>query len=215
MLCAKAGKSGTVIAAVVLAAGESRRMGFPKAALPYRNSTFLQATVAACDAAGLSPVVVVVSSSIRKALNGIQLANFVVAINDTPQTGQIGSLKKGLGLLLNRPVDAAVVWPVDHPRVRIATVQQMLEAYRESRAPIVIPTYQGKRGHPVLFARSLFEELLAAPADLGARAVVRADRGRVAEVPVEDPAILEDIDTPDAYENLIRASGLPPVEPPE
>lgn len=203
-----------MIAAIILAAGESRRMGFPKAALPYRNSTFLQATVAACDAAGLTPVVVVVNADTRNALKGIELPRLVVVVNQAPQTGQIGSLKKGLGMLLNRPVDAVVVWPVDHPHVRIATVQQMLEAYRESGAPILIPTYQGRRGHPVLFARPVFDELLAAPAELGARAVVRANRSRVFEVPVADPAILEDVDTPDAYENLIRASGSPPHEPP-
>ncbi len=189
-------------------------MGLPKATLPYRNSTFLQATIAACEAAGLTPVVVVVNPDIRNALRGIELPRIVAVINQAPQSGQIGSLKIGLGLLLNRPVDAAVVWPVDQPHVRIATVQQMLEAYRESRAAIVIPTYQGKRGHPVLFARAVFDELLAAPAELGARAVVRANRSRVFEVPVADAAILEDVDTPEAYENLIRAFGSPPQEPP-
>ena len=203
-----------MIAAIILAAGESRRMGFPKAALPYRNSTFLEATVSASDAAGLTPVVVVVSPGTHNTLKGIKLPKLLVAINETPQTGQIGSLRKGLDTLLNRPVDAVVVWPVDHPHVRVATIQQMLGAYRESGAPIVIPTYQGRRGHPVLFARPVFDELQTAPGELGARAVVRANRSRVFEVPVPDPAILEDIDTPDAYENLIRTSGSPPLEPP-
>ncbi len=99
------------------------------------------------------------------------------------------------------------MWPVDQPHVLVRTVEVLLEEFRRSGSPIVIPVHRGRRGHPVLFGRPVFEELLGASQDLGARAVVRADAGRVREVPVADAAVLEDIDTPEAYEELVRRSG--------
>jgi len=202
-----------VIGAIILAAGASRRMGFPKPDLPYRNSTFLGATAQACEAAGLKPVVVVVSPETHNALAIGHLPNLLVVENETPHTGQLGSLKKGLRAVLNRPVEGVVVWPVDQPHVRVDTVQQLIETYRRSPRGIVVPTYDGRRGHPVLFGRAVFDELLATPEDLGARAVVRADPSRVVEVAVPDRAVLEDIDTPEAYERLLKDSPPPPIEP--
>jgi molybdenum cofactor cytidylyltransferase len=83
-------------------------------------------------------------------------------------------------------------------------VAALVDAFRRTGAPIVVPTFQGRRGHPVLFARSTFAELLDAPDDQGARAVVRKDPGRVTEVPVSDSAVLEDLNTPDDYKALLR-----------
>ncbi len=92
--------------------------------------------------------------------------------------------------------------------VRAETFASVIEAYRRLATPIAIASYQGRRGHPVLFARELFVELAAAPEDQGARAVVAADPARVAYVDVDDPGILMDLDTP---EDLERAGlGRPP-----
>jgi molybdenum cofactor cytidylyltransferase len=128
--------------------------------------------------------------------------------NNHPETGQIGSIKQGISAVVNRPVEAVVVWPVDQPRVSVRTVERLTEEYRSSKASVVVPAHEGRRGHPVLFGRAVFDDLLNAPADLGARAVVWAQqqRGRLLEVPVTDAAILEDIDTPEAYEDLLRRS---------
>jgi molybdenum cofactor cytidylyltransferase len=87
-------------------------------------------------------------------------------------------------------------------------VELLLEAYRTGNASVVVPTHDGRRGHPVLFGRDVFDGLLSAPQDLGARAVVRAQQrqGRLLEVSVNDRAVLEDVDTPEAYEALLRHS---------
>jgi molybdenum cofactor cytidylyltransferase len=197
-----------VIAAIVLAAGESRRMGFPKALLRYRDMTFLESILAACAAARLEPSVVVLGPDAPKILALVRLGPIVEVRNNHPETGQIGSIKQGISAVVNRPVEAVVVWPVDQPRVSVRTVERLTEEYRSSKASVVVPAHEGRRGHPVLFGRAVFDDLLNAPADLGARAVVWAQqqRGRLLEVPVTDAAILEDIDTPEAYEDLLRRS---------
>jgi len=197
-----------MIAAVILAAGESRRMGFPKALLRYRDKTFLESLVAAAGAAGLDPSVVVLGLDAAKILASVRLGPIIEARNEHPETGQIGSIKEGMSTILNRPVEAVIIWPVDQPHVSVRTVELVIEGYRKGHASVVVPVYQGRRGHPVLFSRDVFEDLLNAPVDLGARAVVRAQEqaGRLLEVPVADPAILEDVDTPEAYEDLLRRS---------
>lgn len=192
-------------------------MGYPKALLRYRGKTFLESVLEASTAAGLDPAVVVLGPDAAKILSAIDLGSVVLARNERPETGQIGSIRAALDLLINRPVDAAVVWPVDQPHVAVATVECLVQYFREHHTAIVLPAYSGRRGHPVLFARAVFAELLAAPSDSGARTVVRADPARVAEVEVTDAAVTEDIDTPAAYEALIRQTtppspGRPDVE---
>lgn len=183
-------------------------MGFPKALLRYRDKTFLESIVAAAGAAGLDPSVVVLGLDAAKILASVHLGPIVEARNERPETGQIGSIRQGLSTIINRPVDAVIVWPVDQPHVSVRTVELVLEEYRKGHASVVLPVCQGRRGHPVLFSRDVFEDLLNAPPDVGARAVVRAQEqaGRLLEVPVADPAILEDVDTPEAYEDLLRRS---------
>jgi molybdenum cofactor cytidylyltransferase len=102
----------------------------------------------------------------------------------------------------------ALIHLADHPMVRAETFAAVIDCYRSVGKPITIARYQGRRGHPVLFARDLFVELAGAPEDQGARAVVAADPSRVAYVDVDDPGVLTDLDTP---EDLERAGlGRPP-----
>jgi molybdenum cofactor cytidylyltransferase len=114
----------------------------------------------------------------------------------------------GIEAVLNHPVEGALVWHVDRPHVAIATVEALLDRSRQGGEPIVVPSYQARRGHPVIFGRAVFEELLAVPDDQGARGVVRSDPSRVAVVPVDDPAVTEGIDTPEAYKELLRREDI-------
>ncbi len=198
-----------MIALLVLAAGESRRMGYPKALLRYRGRTFLESILEAASAAGIEKQLIALSPEADNILKSNELHRAVVVPNETPQAGPIGSIRAAVRAILNHPVDALLVWPVDHPHVAIATVQALMARFYESKGEILVPAYQGRRGHPVLFSRAVFDELLEAPDSQGARAVVRKDRSRVIEVPVEDPAILEGIDTPAQYEALLRRSAFP------
>ena len=196
-----------MIAAIILAAGESRRMGYPKALLRYRGSPFLEGILEAASAAALEPRVVVLGPDASQVLESVDLRGAMEVRNLRPETGQLGSMKLGIQAIVNHPVNAAVVWTVDQPHVAVRTVELLVEEFRAGGAPIIVPTHGGRRGHPVLFGREVFQELLAAPLDVGARAVVRSRPERVREVPVADQAVLEDIDTPEAYEELVRRSG--------
>jgi CTP:molybdopterin cytidylyltransferase MocA len=193
-----------MFAAIILAAGASERMGYPKALLPYRGRPFLAGIVDACYAAGIEKRVVVLGYYADKIKEEIDLSQAIVAMNDDLAAGPIGSIRAGLTALAPFPVDAVLVWPVDRPHVTVATVEALLDGFRSTHRAIVVPTHGAKRGHPVLFGRQVFAELLGAPNDEGARAVVHKDAARVAEVAVADPAVLEDFNTPDDYRKLLR-----------
>jgi len=193
-----------MIAAIILAAGASERMGFPKALLPYRGRPFLAGIMDACYAAGIEKRVVVLGYYADKIKENVDLADVIVAMSSDLDAGPIGSIRAGLDALAHEPVDAVVVWPADRPHIAVATVESLVDGFRSTHKPIVVPTYEGKRGHPVLFARAVFAELLGAPRDEGARAVVHKDPGRVAEIAVDDAAVLEDFNTPDDYKKLLR-----------
>jgi len=175
-----------VITAIILAAGASQRMGRPKALLLFQRGTFLETTIAASRAAGVDSCVVVLGPDADKVLESIDLSGVAVVRNDKPASGPIGSIRLAIGAL-NHAVEAVLVWHVDRPHVAVATLAKLVDRFRQGGAAIVLPTLSGRRGHPVMFGRT-----------------VLADASRVALVPVDDPAVLEDIDTPDEYADLLR-----------
>ncbi len=194
------------VSGVVLAGGASRRMGTPKAGLLHDGRTFLACAIAALHDAGVVDVVVVAGhapDAVRASLPRDRSATLLC--NPAPHRGQLSSLKVALAAQLDAldPAAATVVALVDHPAVRPATVATLVAAWRASPdAAIVVASHGGERGHPVLFARSVWRELLATPDELGARAVVRASSARVRVVEVDDPGILIDVDTPDDLRRL-------------
>jgi molybdenum cofactor cytidylyltransferase len=115
----------------------------------------------------------------------------------------LSSLQCGLRAFRETP-DAVFVWPVDHPLVERDTVVAMITAFQRTDAPVVVPTHGGRRGHPVLFAARVIPELLAADPSLGARSVVHAHDDRL-ELPVPDPGVVADIDTPEDYARVFGA----------
>lgn len=193
-----------MIAAIVPAAGRSSRMGHPKALLTYRGEPFLTGILAACYAAGIERRVAVLGADHDTVLRSIDLGESAAVVSDDLAAGPIGSVRTGLRILADHPIEAVLVWPVDRPHVATATIEALLDGFRSSGKPIVVPAHGGRRGHPVVFGRAVFDELRAAPDDEGARAVVRADPSRVHEVAVDDPAVLEDFNTPDEYHRLLR-----------
>jgi CTP:molybdopterin cytidylyltransferase MocA len=130
----------------------------------------------------------------------------MIVDNPEPETGPIASLRNALRALQPLQPNAVLVWPVDLPHVRVTTVERILEARRRTRANIVLPTFGKRHGHPVIWGSSLFGELLES-ADAtreGARAVLHAHEADVMRVAVDDPAVIDTINTPDDYERLVR-----------
>ncbi|MGE0821440.1 MAG: NTP transferase domain-containing protein [Candidatus Binatia bacterium] len=192
-----------MISGIVLAAGESRRMGSPKALLQYQGQTFIHRICSAFLSAGVDELVVVLGAraeELRQALP--TAAKLRTVVNARYAQGQLSSLMVGIGALAPES-EAAIVNLVDHPLIEAATIKALIASFRVDPIPIIIASYQGQRGHPVLFARRLYGEILAAPLDQGAKVVVRKDPTRVRELLVADPGILADIDTPQDYTRYV------------
>jgi molybdenum cofactor cytidylyltransferase len=193
---------------VILAAGDSTRMGFPKALLLTRDGKpFVAAIAETFAAAGISEIVVVTGRDHERVAAALAHATLPVAPqvvrNLVPSRGQLSSLLIGIDQL---PADApaAVVTLVDVPLMTVETVRLVVSEWRRTGAPIVRPAIGEQHGHPVVFDRRLFQELRQAPLDVGAKAVVRAHAAEIVNVEVTDTGCLVDVDTPGDYEALGR-----------
>jgi molybdenum cofactor cytidylyltransferase len=189
------------VAAIILAAGASARMGKPKQLLDWEGRPLVRAAAEVALAAQLDPLLVVVGGAqtqVAEALAGLPLR---MIANPNYSDGQSTSLHAGI-TALGQDADAAVVLLGDQPFVTAAIIEQLVAEWQTSGAAIIAPAYAGQRGNPVLFARSVFPELLAIQGDQGARGVLAADRTRVRLVTFDDPRPLTDIDTPEDYKRL-------------
>jgi CTP:molybdopterin cytidylyltransferase MocA len=188
-------------AGIILAAGESSRMGSPKALLEFRGETFLDRLIG-CLAAHCSPVIVVVGHEPEVIRGGVRApGKAVFVLNPEYQLGQFSSLRCGLRAVPQN-AEGVIFTPVDHPNIEPATVTRLIE----SGAAIAIPQYLGRHGHPVLFSRALVPELLAQPPDSDARTVFHQHQKEIRYIDVADAGILDDIDDPEAYRRLLASA---------
>ncbi|HTG62677.1 MAG TPA: nucleotidyltransferase family protein [Terriglobia bacterium] len=193
-----------MIAGIVLAAGESSRMGTDKARLGYKNSTFLETILNTLGAAGVERVAVVLGHHAEEIRRTMNLGGAEVSINGDYRRGQTSSLQTGLKALEGTELEAVIVCLVDHPAVSAHTLRRLVDSFSASRPPVVIPTYQGRRGHPVVIGRPLFDELKSLGPDAGANTVVHKYQAAAQFVEVNDPGVLLDIDDPESYRRLIE-----------
>lgn len=195
------------VAGVILAGGRSARMGSAKALLDFRGAPFVVRILEVLEALEVRPRVVVIGPedmSVRGVLSG---RDCLVLENPDVDGGPIASLRTALQAL--GPVQPAgvLVWPVDLPHVRLTTVERLLDTHRQHRPAVVVPAFGDRRGHPVLWDASLYAELResAAATREGARAVLRAHQAAVRTVPVDDPAVVDSLNTPEDYQRLVRS----------
>jgi len=191
-------------AGIVPSSGSSERMGRDKGLLEVEGRSFLQRTVAALAEGGCDPVLVVVADGEEALAAEAARVGAVVLLNPDPGEGPITSLRIGLAAL-DGSVAGIAYLPVDHPMVRAETVGRLLDEARSSGAPLTVPIHQGKRGHPAIFAKQLFVELLDPALEGGARTVVHDHLADASLVEVDDEGVVIDIDTPDAYEAVLAA----------
>jgi molybdenum cofactor cytidylyltransferase len=179
-----------MLAAVILAGGESRRMGSPKALLPYQSRTFLEHLLDVARHPKIGLVRIVLGAHAEEIRGRLSLDPATVVVNAAWEQGQLTSIQAALRGLPPGATDGIVLFLVDHPLISAATLSTLVERFYASDKPIVLPAYKSKRGHPVIFASSLYPELLAAPLDKGARAVVWAHAADVLEVPTADEGVI-------------------------
>lgn len=197
-----------MISAVILSAGESSRMGRPKALLPIDGVRFIERIVATLKSTRVDEIIAVLGHNAEEMRQKVSDLPVKIVVNPDYKQGQLSSLIAAIRSIESgenhHRVDAILVHLVDHPYINVDLVNLMIDRFSETKQLIVVPRYRGRRGHPVIFSRALFAELLAAPLDQGAKAVVHAHRDQTLEIDTEDEGVAIDIDTPEEYRKHIK-----------
>jgi molybdenum cofactor cytidylyltransferase len=186
-----------MLAAVILSGGASRRMGSPKALLPYRGGTFLEHLLKVTDHPRIGWRRVVLGADAQAIAEGVKLPAGKVVINENWEAGQLSSIQAGVRSL-PAGTDGMLLCLIDHPLISRELVGALVARFYESGKPIVLPIYKGRRGHPVIFAARVYAELLSAPLETGARAVVWAHREDVFEMETREEGCILNLNDPDA-----------------
>lgn len=189
---------------VILAAGESSRMGRDKALLPWHGSTFLGAAIESlqphCDL-----VTVVAGANAESLKPVIYSRGAFLLVNPHPEQGQFSSLRIGVQNVLDRGRDAAIITLVDRPAASSKTVGELRRAFLEAvvaRDWAVVPEYGGNHGHPIVVGREMIQRFLDAPVTSNAREVEHAVQNKVRYVPVSERNVIANVDTPEEYARL-------------
>ncbi|MDV3244717.1 MAG: nucleotidyltransferase family protein [Nitrososphaerales archaeon] len=194
-----------MISGLILAAGASRRMGAPKQSMNIAGKPMLQYAVDAFKDSRLGEVVLVVRAGLL--WKPAAVGRLRVVFNPHPEEGISSSLRLGLTSINSRS-EAVVIGLGDKPLLLPSTIRGLVSAYRESGSRIIIPTYEGMRGNPILLRKTLYGEMLRLRGDTGAKSVIKRHAESVLEVPVTDEGVLVDVNTPAdirAAERLLAA----------
>jgi molybdenum cofactor cytidylyltransferase len=190
-----------MLAAVILSGGASRRMGSPKALLPYQGRPFLEHLLDIAKHPRIGARRVVLGPDAATISSQVALAPEEVVINKEWERGQLSSIQAAIRSL-PAGTDGFLLCPVDHPLISASLIGELIEAFENTRSAIVLPLYRGRRGHPVIFAARLYEELLNAPEEKGARAVVWAHPEEISEVPTNEEGCVLNLNDPEAFDKL-------------
>jgi len=182
-------------------------MGAPKALIPYRGKSFVEHLIEVTrhPRVGLTRIVVGAhADEIRERLTG---HSSEIVVNADWAKGQLSSIQSGVRALPEDSTDGMILCPVDHPIVSSELVARLIEEFDASRKSIALPTYRGRRGHPLIFRAKLYEELLAASAEVGARQVVWAHENDTCHVPTEEEGVVLNINDPATLERALGRTG--------
>src|ERR1039457_1295429 len=194
------------LAAIIPAGGESRRMGVPKALLPFRGRTFVEHLLEVTRHPRVGVTRIVVGAHANEIREKLSAHAVEIVVNADWAKGQLSSIQAGIRSLPDGGNDGMILAPVDHPIVSAALVAQLIREFDSSGKAIVLPTFHGRRGNPLIFRASLYPELLQASPEVGARQVVWAHADEVREVPTEEEGVVLNINDPAALEPALGSS---------
>ncbi len=181
------------VAAIVLAAGKSSRMGSQKQLLRLGEKTLLEHTIGNVRAAGVSEIILVLGFAAETIQQQLQARDIRIVVNDAFESGMGTSLQRGIDAL-SRHVSAVLIALADQPLVKAKTMGELIRQYRQHKPQILIPTYRGFRGNPVLIDRSVFPEIAGLNGDTGCRAIFGDHLENILKTPVNDIGVLLDVD---------------------
>lgn len=193
-----------MIAAIILAAGESRRMGQMKQLLPWGATTILGNVIENVRASRVDEVILVVGYRAEEVLAAISYSGIKVKINPLYQQGMSSSIRAGLQAISDN-TQAVLLVLGDLPLVSSETINKLIYAYERFRSDkrIIVPTYQGQRGHPVILDLKYRDDIMQLTGDLGCRQIITAHPHDILELEVDTPSILQDIDLPGDLANIM------------
>ncbi len=187
-----------MITAVVLAAGESKRMGEPKLLLPWGKSTVLQTVISTLQTSGIKDILVVTGGS-RQQVESLIGRTVETVYNENYKSGEmLSSIQLGLSVKM-REASAALICLGDQPQVEERSVRNVCNAFLSTKSKLVVPSYQMQRGHPWLIARSLWDELIALKHPKTPRDFLNKNASKIQYVIVDSPSVVADLDTPEDY----------------
>jgi len=193
------------VGAVVLAAGQARRFASPKLLMPFGDSTVLGCVVAALEAAGVDPIVVVVAGYAAQIAESLRGTGARLVRNPAPERGMLSSIRVGVASLPPE-LKGYLIALGDQPRIQPDEICRLLGEHRRSEKGLAVPTYRGKRGHPAVFDRRYREEILALTDEQTLRDLIHSHPDDVLEVECGSDAFVRDIDVREDYEREIRRS---------
>jgi molybdenum cofactor cytidylyltransferase len=192
-----------MLAAVILSGGASQRMGSPKALLPYQGRPFLEHLLDVTRHPKIGVRRVVLGKHAESISSAVKLSPGEIVINEDWEKGQLSSIQAAIRSL-PPATDGLILCLIDHPLISAALVDDLIGRFYSAKMKIVLPVFRGQRGHPVIFSSALYDELLAAPLDKGARAVVWAHGSDVSEFPTTEQGCVLNLNDP---ETLQKATG--------
>jgi molybdenum cofactor cytidylyltransferase len=192
-----------MLAAAILAAGESRRMGSPKALVPLRGVTFVQHLVDATSVPRVGVIRIVLGAGAEEIRARLGVEPATIVVNPDWEKGQLSSIHAAIRSL-PAGTEGLILAPVDHPLISTNLVLRLIKQFDSTDKQIVLPTFHSRRGHPVIFRASLYDELLEASPEVGARQVVWAHEQEIAEVATEEEGVVLNLNDP---ETLKKAMG--------
>jgi molybdenum cofactor cytidylyltransferase len=194
-----------MLAAVILSGGASSRMGSPKALLPYQGRPFLEHLLEVTVHPKIGVRRVVLGAHAEPIAKAIALRPDEVLVNHDWDKGQLSSIQAALRSL-PAGTDGILLCLIDHPLISAALVDGLIDQFYKTYAPVVLPLFEGHRGHPVIFSAALYGELQSAPLDLGARSVVWAHKAEVREYLTAEEGCIVNLNDPDTFARMTRFS---------
>ena len=191
-----------MLAAAILAAGESRRMGEPKALVSVQGLTFVEHLVAATRLPRVGVTRIILGAHAAEISAKLKFDPAMIVVNPDWPSGQLSSIQAAIRSLPADTTDGIILCPVDHPLVSCRLISELIAQFDSSRKAIALPTYRGKRGHPVIFRATLYDELLAASPGVGARQVVWAHSQEIQEVPTEEEGVVLNLNDPESLKKV-------------
>jgi molybdenum cofactor cytidylyltransferase len=192
-----------MLAAVILSGGSSSRMGSPKALLPYQGRPFLEHLLEVTAHREIGVRRVVLGAHAEPISKAVNLKPDEIVINQDWEKGQLSSIQAALRSL-PPGTNGMLLCLIDHPLISSALVQDLIEHFNKTKGLIVLPVYEGRRGHPVIFSASLYDELLQAPLETGARSVVWAHKGEIEEVRTNEEGCVLNLNDPETMNTALR-----------